>query len=47
MDVFSKKGIAVNELMGWILIVLVVFVILIIVTAISGKFDIKLLDSWR
>ena len=45
MNVFSKKGVAVNEMMGWILIILVLFVIVAIVAGLSGKFDLNVINS--
>ena len=41
----SKKGIAVNELMGWIIIIFVIFVIVVIVGTLSGKFDVDVLQA--
>ena len=45
MQGFSKRGIAVNELMGWILILFVIFVIVAIVMSLSDNFNIGVLNS--
>ena len=45
LTIFSKKGIAINELMGWIIIIFVIFIIVVIVVSLSGKVDIDVLHA--
>ena len=41
----NKKGIAWNELSGWVLILVILLIIIIIIAGVSDKFDLSILRN--